>query len=204
MKNYTFLRRRAVNLFTAGLNASEVFSLPAFRNTLCSKTVDRWYELFEYFGGHIPKVKVCKKEKFDPDASTFVLNLLEADPSLYLREIQNALLDAGFRKIPLSSIYRHLKRKNPSLVNLSYRASQASKATAVEYWQWMVDIKAQSRQMLFIHIIFFQDKDGFTFDELYNCVKSSTQQEHPKIPPSFMFQQLANVVQEKVDIVLHM
>jgi hypothetical protein len=112
--------------------------------------VDRWYELFGYFGGYIPKVKVCKKDRFDSDESTFVLNLLEADPSLYLREIQNALVDAGFRKIPLCSIYRHLKRRNLSLVNLSYRASQASKAAAVEYWQWMVDIKAQSRQMLFI------------------------------------------------------
>ena len=112
--------------------------------------MDRWYELFGYFGGYIPKVKVCKKDRFDSDESTFVLNLLEADPSLYLREIQNALVDAGFRKIPLCSIYRHLKRRNLSLVNLSYRASQASKAAAVEYWQWMVDIKAQSRQMLFI------------------------------------------------------
>ena len=65
--------------------------------------MDRWYELFGYFGGYIPKVKVCKKDRFDSDESTFALNLLEADPSLYLhlREIQNALVDAGFRKIPL-------------------------------------------------------------------------------------------------------
>ena len=71
MRKYTLLRRRAVNLFTAGFSAIEVFNLPAFRNTLCLKTLGRWYEVFGYYGGCTPEVKACKKGAFDPDASDF-------------------------------------------------------------------------------------------------------------------------------------
>jgi len=104
---YRKVRKRAIDLFTAGLNVDEVYREPGFKSTLHRRTLKRWYEAFHMHGGAIIlRKRSGRSRKVSREVGEVMLKIVNEDPALYLREMRDELKERGVANPPsLSSTF---------------------------------------------------------------------------------------------------
>ena len=152
----TATTNRIEELFSLGYTIEEIRLQPSFCN-ISERTLKRWLENFKWNGTirdqWTKKRKRCEYESgnLSPALGDFVVDLLEEDPSLYLREIRDEIEWTGSFEVPsISNLYKFLKNRGLSHKKLEERARQAQIHEAMEYLNVLKNLLVTSKQMLAI------------------------------------------------------
>ena len=117
----TATTNRIEELFSLGYTIEEIRLQPSFCN-VSERTLKRWLENFKWNGTirdqWTNKRKRCEYESgnLSPALGDFVVDLLEEDPSLYLREVRDEIEWTGSFEVPSISndLYKFLKNRGLS------------------------------------------------------------------------------------------
>eukprot|EP00470_Lotharella_oceanica_P002027 CAMPEP_0170167036 /NCGR_PEP_ID=MMETSP0040_2-20121228/556_1 /TAXON_ID=641309 /ORGANISM="Lotharella oceanica, Strain CCMP622" /LENGTH=183 /DNA_ID=CAMNT_0010404935 /DNA_START=76 /DNA_END=624 /DNA_ORIENTATION=+ len=151
----TIITNRVEELISMGYSPEEIHENPKHAQVSIA-TLRRWRDNFMWCGSiRLQKRKRARHEYesgcLSPELGDCILNLLEEDPCLCLREIRDEIEWAGWSEVPsVSTIYEWLRNKGQSNKQLEEPARQAQMHEAIEYKLRLKHLMVKSTQMLTI------------------------------------------------------